>query len=441
MKISTHHFRFYSRLFRVGALRLVLHFALLICRLEDWWRKPTPHDGKRVLVIVFGGLGDCLLFDPLFRRMKEQWPGARVDVLTGCFESMWHGFDSIDHLIFFGRNTFKPPWAYFALFRKIYRTRYDIAVEGLAMMPKRGVWSMMTSLMLYASQAPLRVGRPTTGHLVFLPNRQHGDGFLGIGDKKDRPRGTTALHASINRIIELPLPQERFHHEAHYVAQAIGIEFSRHPDEPRLHPDPVAELWARAQRRQAFGDSDVVVGLVVETTYALKRWPVERFREVIERGARDGMKFILLGHSEQVPALDGQFPPDVLLNLSGKTTLAQMIALIGECDLFLGADTGPAHVAQACGVPTVVLFGPSNDGEFGPVDRATHTLITPTEDLPCRPCVLGPCVLGHTCMNFLTADRVYAALLAKFQGIRPSRAPRLAATASAHSGPRVLFTV
>ena len=423
MKAATQHIRFISRSIRAGALRVLLHFSLIVCFLEDWLRPPKPVAGKRVLMIVFGGLGDCLLFDPLFRRMKEQWPGVRIDVLTGCFESMWEGLASIDYLMYFGRNTFKPPWAYFSLFRRIYRNRYSLAVEGLGMMPKRGTWSIVTSLMLQASQAPERVGRQATGRLVYRPNRE--PGFLGADDahRSRHPQNSgRPMHPSVNRLIELPLPQDRHYHEAYYVAQAIGVDFFRRPEEPRLRPDPIQMEWAaRILRDYGLRESDTLVGLVVETTYPLKRWPVERFQEIVQRGIQDGMKFVLLGHMEHVPQIEGQFPADRLINLSSQTTLAQMIAVIRHCDLFVAADTGPAHVAQACGIPSIVLFGPSNDREFGPVDLDKHSLITPAEILPCRPCVLGPCVRGQSCMNLISVDTVYATLKTKFLSIRTSR--------------------
>src|SRR6266566_2734339 len=112
MKFKTRHLRFVTRSLRAGALRLLLRATLLVCAIEDWLRPPPRAAGKRVLVLVFGGLGDCLLFDPLFRRMREQWPGVCIDVISGGFEAMWHGLESIDHVLYFSRDTVKLPWTY-----------------------------------------------------------------------------------------------------------------------------------------------------------------------------------------------------------------------------------------------------------------------------------------------------------------------------------------
>lgn len=421
MRADKHTLRFFSRTIRAGAMRAFLRVTLWICVLEDWLRPPETDGRERVLMIVFGGLGDCLLFDVLFRRMKEQWPGVRIDVLTGSFESMWERLDSIDHLMFFGRNTFKSPWSYFSLFRKVYRNRYSLAVEGLAMLPKRGVWSIFTSLILQASRAPVRVGRATTGRIAFLPRTV--SEFIDRKGMKDRQRDPrVTLHSSCNRLVDPPPPDKRSGHEALHVARAIGVDFFRKPDEPRLRAKPSQALWARKLLRDhGFGDNDVVVGLMMETTYALKRWPAERFYEIVGRGIEDGMRFVVLGHNEPNPQMDSRYPGDRFVNISGATTLDQMIAVIQECDLFLSADTGPAHVAQACGIPTIAIFGPSNDREFGPADLEKHTLITPAEELPCRPCVLGPCVLGRSCMYLISADTVYASLKKTSSEILASR--------------------
>jgi ADP-heptose:LPS heptosyltransferase len=425
MKADIHTLRFLSRTIRAGALRAFLRVTLWICFLEDRLHPPESDGRKRVLMLVFGGLGDCLLFDVLFRRMKEQWPGVRIDVLTGSFESMWQRLDSIDHLMFFGRNTVKSPLSYFSLFRRIYRNRYSLAVEGLAMLPKRGVWSVLTSLMLQASRAPVRVGRPTTGRVAYLPETV--SEFMdrkGMEDRKRNPR--VAPHSSCNRLVSPPPPDKRSCHEALHVAQAIGVEFFRKPDEPRLSAKESQTLWARnLLRDRRFGDGDVVVGLIAETTYPLKRWPTERFHEIVERGIEDGMKFVVLGHGKPDPRMDSRHPDDCFVDISGATTLDQMIAVIQECDLFLSADTGPAHVAQACGIPTIAIFGPSNDREFGPADLEKHTLITPADQLPCRPCVLGPCVRGQSCMHLISVDTVYASLKKKFAEVLALRQTRI----------------
>jgi ADP-heptose:LPS heptosyltransferase len=409
--------KFASRVARTYFLRLLLKLSLGICFLEDKFNPPRHHqERKRVLVIVFGGLGDCLLFDPLFRRMREQWPNVCIDVLTGSFESMWMALSSIDNLIFFRRNSFKSPLGYFRLFRRIYRNRYALVIEGLAMLPKRGVWGILTSLLLEASQASECIGRSSTGHLPYLVDIQ--PGFVGAEKNKQSTGDIRAW--PIKRLIAPPMPDKRDFHEARYVAEAIGLEFFRKPDEPRLNVEPLVAEYAEMLARDKTGINDILVGLVMETTYPLKRWPVERFEALIRRALeKGGLRFVLLGlYPEQATKLDFGDKGRSVINLVGKTTLAQMMSIIAECNIFLSADTGPAHIAQACGIPSIILFGPSNEREFGPADLESHTMLLPEEELTCRPCVLGPCIRGQSCMYLISVDRVYKALEEKILSIR-----------------------
>ncbi len=410
--------RYLSRISRAKALRLFLRGCLALFAVESIFN-PVPANGaKRILVIVIGGLGDCLLFDSLFRRLKERWPGARIDVLTGCFESMWEQLGSLDHLMVFTPNRVKYPWSYFSFFRHIRRNQYDIVAEGIAMVPMRGIYPIFTSLVFEASGAPVRIGRINTGRNVLLRPRKHG--FKGRKEMEESALRKNSQNPAqgnpfLTHIVDLVPPDRRQYHESSRIFEPLGMLCPRQKDEPCLQPNPLTDRWASALIQATWGsEPGVIVGVNLETTHPIKAWPLEHFCSVMDQGIRDGLKFVILGLDDPHRALfQSRYSRDDLLNLSGKTSLAQLIAVIRQCSLFLSCDTGPAHVAQACRVPTIVLFGPSNDKEFGPVDRERHTLILPPDDLRCRPCVLGPCIRGKSCMNLISPDRVYAALAQK----------------------------
>ena len=111
-----------------------MRLSLLVFAMERRFNPIVKSEEKRILIIVIGGLGDCLLFDSLFRRLKERWPRARIEVLTGqCFEDMWENLDSVDNLIYVPfPDEGRPPWAYAAFLRTIYRHAYDIVARHRA---------------------------------------------------------------------------------------------------------------------------------------------------------------------------------------------------------------------------------------------------------------------------------------------------------------------
>lgn len=408
-------YRYFSRIGRARTLQLLLKACLVAFRIEVFFRPLPKRDHKRVLVIVIGGLGDCLLFDPLFRRLKEQWPGIRIDVLSGSFEQLWVRMAPVDNLMLFTPTKFKTPWSYVKLFHTIFRNRYDVVAEGIAFLPKRGVYPVFTSLVFSASAAPVRIGRPNVGHMGSMHLKEMG--FMGRDEMHKRKTSKRpAANPFLTHVLNIAPPERRVAHESAYVFEPLGVPYHRRPHEPLLVADPPNDVWAadRLDQHWPVDDHRPLVGITLETTRAIKSWPIENYLAVIDKGIGDGFRFLLLG-LDRSPArqIVHRLPGEAVWDLTGQTTLAQMIALIQMCDVFVSADTGPSHIAQASRVPTVVLFGPSNEREFGPVDNQLHTLMLPPEPPACRPCVLGPCVRGRSCVQTIRPEDVYAALIAK----------------------------
>lgn len=401
--------KFYSRILRAATIRSFLKLCLFLLYIEKWFHPIIRDDKKRILVMVFGGLGDCLLFDPLFRRLSEHYPGARIDVLTAMFKEMWDGLDSVDNIIYFSPVKAKTPWAYFLLFRTLYRSAYDIVAEGLAMLPMRGIYPIFTALVFEATRAPVRIGRISTGRQALMRPRELG--FIGREEMAERAKLKSDSENSryITHTIRLEPSALRQYHESARIFEPLGVPFKRLKGEPRLTPDPSASIWADKLLRTQWGrQQDLIIGMTMETTRKIKSWPLENFVSIVEKGIRDGLRFVLIGVERQP---DGspfrRFPREALLDLSGGTSIGEMMAIISRCNLFFSCDTGPAHIAQACGIPNVVLFGPSNEMEFGPFDRELHTLILPEGEWPCRPCVLGPCIHKTPCMESISVEVAY----------------------------------
>ena len=411
-------FRYLSRIARAVTLRILLKVCLPFFALEKHLRSINDDSPKKILLIVIGGLGDCLLFDSLFRRLKEKWPESRIDVLTGCFEDMWERIDSIDNIIYFTPTKFKTPWAYVLLFHTIYHINYDIVAEGIAMVPQRGIYPIFTSLVFEASRAPIRIGRKNTGqHARIRPSQP---GFIGRHEmfESARPKAKASnSHKNhlLTHIIEPLPPNNRPYHESAIVFEPLNIAYSRKKNEPLLQSDPSKDRWAeKLLREQWAAKEDIIVGFTTETTRQIKSWPIENFLSILQWGIDDNFKFVMLGLAPQFSSSPfRKILSSELLDLTSKTTLGELIAIIHQCDVFLSCDTGPSHIAQACRVPTIVLFGPTNEKEFGPFDHDRHTLILPPGNLNCRPCTLGPCIKDQSCVCSIRPEVVYNELVNK----------------------------
>ncbi len=436
-------YKYISRRLRAVLMRCFLRLLMLLFSLEERLRPIAADHRKKILIIVIGGLGDCLLFDPLFRRLKEKWPDCRIDILTGCFEGLWERIESIDHLIYFRPSRLKSPWKYAGLFRTIYRNRYDIVAEGIAMVPPRGIYPIFTSLVFTVSRAPIRIGRMNTGRLPAM--RPGSMGFTqatAIPPTGARWPANQPLPSNpyVTHILDLLPPDQRSYHESAKIFEPLGLQYTRKKDEPRLAGHPQLDRWAHALVRQQWAaEQDRVVGFTIETTRRIKAWPLENFIKVLKWALAEQFKFIMLGlqtNPSENPfrRLAGQD----LLDLTGKTSLGEMISVIRQCDLFLSCDTGPAHIAQALQVPTIVLFGPSNEAEFGPYERERHSLILPAGHFGCRPCVLGPCIRGKSCIHEIDPKTVFGELSRKAAGLQKQGH---ASEVEPHQPPRVLCSI
>ena len=93
-------------------------------------------------------------------------------------------------------------------------------------------------------------------------------------------------------------------------------------------------------------------------------------------------------------------------NLAGETSLGEFIDLASVCRLFLTNDSGAMHVAAALGVPTVAVFGATDDTTTGPASDSARVVRAHAE---CSPCLLRECPIDHRCMTRVTSDAVAAA--------------------------------
>ena len=114
----------------------------------------------------------------------------------------------------------------------------------------------------------------------------------------------------------------------------------------------------------------------------------------------------LAGLMTKRPARASRRPCLLATDLSGKMTLRESIALVALARVFITNDSGPMHLAAAIGVPTVGIFGSTEDSLTGPVGRKA---VSVREKIDCSPCFKRECPFGHyDCLKRVEAARVLA---------------------------------
>lgn len=150
-----------------------------------------------------------------------------------------------------------------------------------------------------------------------------------------------------------------------------------------------------------------------------KRWPATHFAEL---AARLSLPVVLLGSGKEAALCDeiaapaNAAQPGKCLNLAGKTSLPQALALIAASHSTVSNDSGLMHVAAALGVPQVAIFGSSSPLHTPPLNDKASVLWLKTDPayqppLDCAPCFQRDCPLGHTrCLSDIAPERVLDAL-------------------------------
>jgi heptosyltransferase-3 len=341
---------------------------------------------KRALVIKLRHHGDVLLASPVLAALKSAAPHVEVDALVyDDTAAMLAGHPALAELHSVGRR-----WraagagerlaAEWKLFSTLRARRYELIVH-LCEHP-RGAW-LARSLGARWSVAPAVPGRSRfwkSSFTHFYPFPKNGrrhqvelnlDALrrIGLQPALDGRRTLIVAGEEAERSVAALLAREQF----------SGREFVH------IHP---ASRWK------------------------FKCWPAQRYAELIEWLTARGQRVVLTAAPD---AEEAALVEDILkrtgaqvLNLGGKLSLKELVAVIARAKLSICVDSMPMHVASAVGTPVVALFGPSGEVEWGPWQVKSAIV---TSDHSCRPCGNDGCGGGKVseCLTTLDASRVFAA--------------------------------
>ncbi len=138
-----------------------------------------------------------------------------------------------------------------------------------------------------------------------------------------------------------------------------------------------------------------------------KRWPAERFATIGDWAAqRWGAKVVVMGSEGEMDVCRAvsQSMKHTPLNLCGRTTLGEAMALIERCHFFVTNDSGLMHIAAALSVPMVAIFGSTDPVATGPRSEKARIVRHPTD---CAPCLRPECPTDYRCMLSIEPDEVW----------------------------------
>ena len=332
----------------------------------------------RLLVRSPNWLGDACMSAPSIRALKEGRPDIHLTILSPAkLASLWHEIAEVDAVLEIPAKA--SPLSVAKLIRK--SGRYDAAF----LLPN----SIRSALEVWLAGIPRRVGR-----------------MIHRGGKliNQRMTGKHQRHPTIHQSEDL---------------LAIVRQLGGSAPTPRT----IRSSGSDCVNKKHVSNMTPRIGICPGAEYgSAKRWPLERYRSVIEHISKDhDITWVIVGTIKDEPfgaELARNFSGKVE-NLCGKTTLSELIVELKKFQLLLTNDTGTMHLADLLGIPVVALFGSTEPDLTGPVGVTVPPHRILRRKVECNPCYLRECPIDFRCMNELTVEMVTATVKESLSAVEP----------------------
>jgi heptosyltransferase-2 len=325
---------------------------------------------KKILVRSTNWIGDAVMTTPALEAIRTTFPRAEIVVVANpMVAQLFTPHPWCDRVIVYDRKSEHKGLAGLWRFAgHLKEQHFDLAI----LLQK----AFEAALLIFLAGVPERIGFSTDGRGFLLTRR-------------------TPLTAELRRQ----------HHSRHYLQMLQQFGITGGSGDLLLEVSHVEQKWAK----ERLGSGSFFAINPGAAYGSAKRWIPERFAEVGDSLARQyGVKIVLTGGpGEMEIGRDIEsFMLEKPLNLIGRTSVRQMMAVINRCRLMVTNDSGPMHVAAALGVPIVAIFGPTDHTTTYPWAKQYRIV---RKDLECAPCLKRQCPTDHRCMKEITTEDVLRA--------------------------------
>jgi heptosyltransferase-2 len=343
-------------------------------------RRIQPEEIERVVVRGVNWVGDAVMTIPALSELRRILPHAQITLATRPWtEGLFADADFLDELLIYDRRP-RNLRSVARQIREWRRHRFDLALLFQN--------AFEAALIARAASVPLRIGYATDGRRALLTH---------------------------------PLPLPAWREERHEIFYYLNIvaELERllygastiEDREPQFNLVVSEERKKRAREFLSERGVDLSRQLVAlcpgSTNSRAKRWPAERYAGLADRFIEEaGANVLLIGSADE---LDVSLEVEARMRrapfmLTGRTNLAEAVAILSLADVLITNDTGPAHIASALNRPTLVIFGPTDPRTTRPFSSVAEIIRRPPD---CAPCMLRDCPIDHRCMTAISTEEVF----------------------------------
>jgi heptosyltransferase-2 len=351
---------------------------------------PIPKNASNILIRSTNWIGDAIMTTPAVRSIRCNFPEAKITLLAlPWVADVFRACPHIDHIFIYDKQgRHQGLRGKLRLAGELRQENYDLTILLQN--------AFEAALITFLARIPVRGGYTTDGRGLLLTH----------GVRKHPEIGTK--------------------HQVHYYQEMVeGLGLQRSENSLELFLDSAAEQEADALIKEALqgeqADDIPIIGLNPGAAYGpAKCWPVAKYAELAGRLANNtGGLIVIFGTAadQEAAAEIRAAAGERVLDLTGKTTLAQALACIDRCSVFVTNDSGLMHVAAALNTPLVAVFGSTDHIATGPYSEQATVVRRPVE---CSPCMQTHCPKGHfQCMEGITVEEVEQAALQWLDSLTP----------------------
>jgi len=315
---------------------------------------------RRVLVVRLRSIGDTVLATPSLIALLRALPQAEIDILLEDWVApVLDGFDDVNVVSVESGNAAKLRAA-----RYLRSRRYDVAINLHG--------GTTSSIFVRASGAKHRVG---LSHYRYP--RLYDHLYSSAADFW----GRAEMHSAEQQLA---------------VIGFAGIPVGDRPKSRLVVTDAALvslEAKFRSRRHLSTGDEPTIGLIHPAAAFESKQWAAENFAEVARHLTERGIRPVAVGAKHEAGILKKLTAISAVpIIMFDDLTLPEITALASRSRIFVGNDSGIAHMAAAVGTPSVVVFGSSNRNHWHPWTEAPNEIVF--DPMPCQPCP------GYECRVF-----------------------------------------
>lgn len=337
-------------------------------------------DSYRILIIKWSALGDIILSLPALKAIRDKFPKAHISLLT-----------SKEGLEFIKRYPYV---------KEFFIIRQASGIEGIG-----ALLNISSELRKFSFDLICDLQNNKKSHLIsfFSLSRRR----LGY---KSGNLDFLLTEGIDGARINIPPIKHQFR-----LLKQLGINFT--PELPLLTISRQESEYAdRLIGESWIGRTEALIGISLSASqrWKTKSWPAEKLAKLCDLLAQSRIRIVITGtkedsvYAKRVLMLTRSKPFDV----TGRTSVMQLAAVIKKCQVFVTSDSAPMHMALFCGVAFVALFGPTNPKRhLQPHDKCRVIY----KGLKCSPCYKPKCN-DPICMNKITPEEVAAAVKELLKG-------------------------